>query len=289
MRQPCCHRTGAAKARHRRASHDKIKVHPKRQPVEAAAKSKSWRNAMLIHPAARAFPLMSADELKALGEDLRERGCDTVVIDEATLSLLRTAATGSMRLSGPVSKSFTPNSDICCPSSSSGTGNVRLSKREQIADPYGYVVSANIHRRHLSTAQRVELIEKVMKANPSISSRRAAKLAGVSPTTAVKTRDKLEKTGDVSTVHTSIDTKGRKQPTRKPKRTGAPVDLPVKDQINAFHRELSAFVTSFSDRFRAWLETKPKLDDDAHGAMLSGQFVFTESFQALLQEFDGDR
>ena len=39
----------------------KLKVHPKRQPVEAAAKSKSWRNAMLIHPAAELFPLMSAE------------------------------------------------------------------------------------------------------------------------------------------------------------------------------------------------------------------------------------
>ena len=49
-----------------------------------------------------------------------------------------------------------------------------------------------------------------------MSSRRAAKLAGVSPTTGVKARHKLEVAGHVSTVDTSIDTKGRKQPTHKP-------------------------------------------------------------------------
>jgi hypothetical protein len=84
-------------------------------------------------------------------------------------------------------------------------------------DPYAYVISANIHRRYLSTAQKIELVEKVITANPKMSGRQAAKLAGVSPTTATKTRAKLEKAGDVSTVDTSIDTRGRQQPIHKPK------------------------------------------------------------------------
>jgi hypothetical protein len=86
------------------------------------------------------------------------------------------------------------------------------------ADAHAYVISANIHRRHLTAAQKIDLVEKLIKANPEMSSRRAAKLAGVSPTTATKSRQKLEQSGDVSTVDTSIDTKGRKQPAKKKRR-----------------------------------------------------------------------
>jgi hypothetical protein len=34
----------------------------------------SWRDVLPIHPAAELFPLMSRDELKVLGEDIRQNG-----------------------------------------------------------------------------------------------------------------------------------------------------------------------------------------------------------------------
>src|SRR5262249_11552908 len=37
------------------------------------------------------------------------------------------------------------------------------------ADPYDYVVSVNERRRHLSTAQRSEVAEKLLKARPDLS------------------------------------------------------------------------------------------------------------------------
>ena len=37
---------------------------------------KSWRDVITIHPAADLFPMMSPDELKALGEDIRRNGYD---------------------------------------------------------------------------------------------------------------------------------------------------------------------------------------------------------------------
>src|SRR5262249_6157012 len=36
--------------------------------------SKSWRDVLSVHPAADLFPMMSADELKALGEDIKKNG-----------------------------------------------------------------------------------------------------------------------------------------------------------------------------------------------------------------------
>jgi hypothetical protein len=83
-------------------------------------------------------------------------------------------------------------------------------------DPYDYVVAVNVRRRHLSSAQRTELLEQIIKADPTMSARRAAKLAGTSPSTGTRTRKRLQESGDVRQVDTSTDTLGRKQPSTRP-------------------------------------------------------------------------
>src|SRR5262249_13714148 len=90
-------------------------------------------------------------------------------------------------------------------------------------DPVAYVISANIHRRHLTAEQKRELIAKLIKAQPEKSNRQIAKATGVSHPHVAKVRGELEKSGDVETVTTSIDTKGRKQPTKKTAKAKAPV------------------------------------------------------------------
>jgi DNA-binding Lrp family transcriptional regulator len=82
-------------------------------------------------------------------------------------------------------------------------------------DPYEFVVSANIHRRHLTTEQRLELVDKFVKANPEKSDRQIAETVKASPTTVGKRRARLEKSGDVSTVDTRQDKRGRQQPAKK--------------------------------------------------------------------------
>ena len=42
------------------------------KPRQATAKS--WRDVLPIHPAAEMFPLMSPDELRVLGEDIKANG-----------------------------------------------------------------------------------------------------------------------------------------------------------------------------------------------------------------------
>ena len=43
-------------------------------------KPKSWRDVIEVHPAADLFPMMSPDELKALGEDIKKNGMTHKVV-----------------------------------------------------------------------------------------------------------------------------------------------------------------------------------------------------------------
>jgi hypothetical protein len=180
-------------------------------------KGKSWRDQVSIHPAAELFPPMSAEELKALGEDIKKnRLRHSIVLWGGRGNVPDQLLDGRNRLEAMEALGILKvNKGALYYKSPDGWSPVLTQHLPRKVDPYEYVLSANIHRRHLTSAQRIELLEKVLKANPHMSSRRAAKLACVSPTTGTKTRARLEASGDVSTVDTSIDTRGRKQPAKK--------------------------------------------------------------------------
>ena len=42
--------------------------------------AKSWRDVIKVHPAADLFPMMSPDELKELGEDIKQNGLTHKVV-----------------------------------------------------------------------------------------------------------------------------------------------------------------------------------------------------------------
>src|SRR5262245_59315516 len=83
------------------------------------------------------------------------------------------------------------------------------------SDPAGFVISANIHRRHLTSKERRELISKLLKAKPEASDRQIAATVSVHHGTVGVVRAGLERRGEISHVDTRIDTKGRKQPSSK--------------------------------------------------------------------------
>lgn len=214
-----------------------ITVKPRLSKTE---EPKSWREVIAIHPAAELLPPMSESELRELGKDIKKNGLlhpivivpvkyGDDLVDPTSYQLVDGRnRLDAMELVGiPFELNFRERRrektydwileehgrmlfiDRCWPA-------VRT---EFIDDPYDFVLSVNVHRRHLKPEQKRELIAKVLKAKPERSDRQIAEQIKVSPTTVGSVRAELEKTGMVSKLDTIVGKDGVEQPRAKAKPT----------------------------------------------------------------------
>ena len=150
-----------------------------------------------FHPLADLFPLLEGDELADLVADIRANGLrePIVLYQDQVLD---------------------------------GRNRLRACKAADVEpqfvefdgdDPIAYAISLNVHRRHLTSEQKREVIAKLLKAKPENSNRQIAKQVKASPTTVGTVRSKMEQEGDVSRLDTRLDSKGRRQPSQKEKRS----------------------------------------------------------------------
>ena len=81
------------------------------------------------------------------------------------------------------------------------------------ADARSYVISANIHRRHLSPDERRGIIAELLKLNPNQSNRQIGQQTKTSHTTVGAVREELEATGQIGQLETTTgaDRKARKR------------------------------------------------------------------------------
>jgi site-specific DNA-methyltransferase (adenine-specific) len=82
------------------------------------------------------------------------------------------------------------------------------SDEERIA----FVVTSNVQRRKLSSAQRRDLVAEALRRLPSLSDRRLALMSGVDGKTVAAVRNELERRAEIPHVETRADTLGRRQP-----------------------------------------------------------------------------
>ena len=97
--------------------------------------SKSWRDVLPVHPAADLFPMMTPDEITALGEDIKNNGLKQPIV------LIKTPD-GDKLLDG--------RNRLGARASVGLTTDVALIEHRVLdadADPFAFVISANIHRR----------------------------------------------------------------------------------------------------------------------------------------------
>jgi hypothetical protein len=87
---------------------------------------------------------------------------------------------------------------------------------DSVPDPYAYVISANIHRRHLTVEQRKNIAAKLLAARPGKSDRAVAEQVSLSKNTVAAARAAGEARGQIDHVSTRTDSAGRQQPAHKP-------------------------------------------------------------------------
>ena len=109
-------------------------------------------------------------------------------------------------------------------------------------DPYHYVLSANIHRRHLTAAQKRELITAVLKAHSAKSNRTIAKQTKADHKTVGAVRERLEAGGEIPHHDLRQDARGTQQPAHR-----------ARQQAKAEHRAnrelaLAAKITALPDK-----------------------------------------
>jgi ParB-like chromosome segregation protein Spo0J len=146
---------------------------------------------------------------------------------------------------------------------------------EQTANPVAYVISKNIHRRHLTAEQKRDLIAKLVKAKPEKSDRQIAETVKASPTTVGKIRGEMESTvqsGQLPEKRIGKDGKARKKPAKKTK-TKKPAEVTITDEQGRTRRlkegEFDAIVAKEQkEAEEAWREiecfTDALIDTDAN-------------------------
>jgi hypothetical protein len=189
-----------------------------------------WRDILKVHPACELFPPLPPDELKVLGEDIQAHrlqnrikllaektpdGPRYYVLDGRS----RLDAMEAAGLPVQVFVGSTPNRNF-------------FEIVEEYVDPFDYVVSANIYRRHMTSEAKRNVAAELLKRYPDRSNLAIAKLVGLSHPTVADVRTELEQVGDVEKFSTRTDTKGRKQPAHNPRRSAspsspAPASIPV--------------------------------------------------------------
>jgi hypothetical protein len=150
-----------------------------------------------FHEFANYFPMIGDDELNELAEDIRKHG----LLEKITLFKGKILDGRNRYKAAKAAGVVLKNYDF-----------KQLSEHR---NPEEFVISANIRRRHLTTAQKRSLLAKLIAANPAASDRSIGEVANVSHHTVGDVRSELEGCGQIAHTETRTDSAGRQQPAAK--------------------------------------------------------------------------
>jgi ParB-like nuclease domain len=183
--------------------------------------STSWRDILPVHPAADLFPMMTPDEITALGEDIKHNGLKQPIV------LIKTPG-GDALLDG--------RNRLDAMASVGLTTDVALIQHRVLdadTDAFAFVISANIYRRHLTADQRRDLIAKVLKATPDASNRQIAAQVKADDKTVAKVRKVLEATADIPQLKKTTGKDGKARTTAPKKPAPPPSAAPLPEPTSA--------------------------------------------------------
>ena len=190
--------------------------------VGGDAPSFNWRDHLNVHPAVEFFPPMLEASLCELANDILANGLRTSIViwsdpDDKRERLIdgrnRLDALAIARL-----LSVDDEGRLCTPRWSDDQ-QCWISTPERIkcqyvsgGDPYAIALSFNLHRRHLTSAQKRDLISKVLKARPEVPNATVAKQTMADDKTVAKVRRKLEATSEIPRLEKTTGRDGRSRP-----------------------------------------------------------------------------
>lgn len=193
---------------------------------------KSWRDVLPVHPAANLFPLMSQDDLRELGEDIKAHRLTSPIVlwhDKGEDGYSRYWLLDGRNRLDAMEMAGLPLPPLSVDSDASWDSRVRIESATMFSlatgkatagvDPYDYVLSANIHRRHLTGEQKRELVAAVVKAQPGKSNRQIAAEVKVDDKTVGAVRRELEATAEIPQLNKTTGKDGKARtttPARKP-------------------------------------------------------------------------
>ena len=200
------------------------------------------------HPLAEMFPLLKDAELDDLVEDIRKHG-----LREPIILFEQKVIDGRNRERACLKAGVEPR--YC---------SMEFDNHDAAT---AYVISKNIRRRHLTSEQRRELIEKLLRADPTKSDRQIARTVKADNKTVGAVRERAEAREEIPHVSKRTDSKGRSQLAHKrntakhpPKGTKSTVDLSdqciegVRETIQQTIKDLrrtGAGATTFEELFAA--------------------------------------
>jgi ParB-like chromosome segregation protein Spo0J len=133
-----------------------------------------------FHPLADLFPLIDGEEFDVLAADIKKSGLhESIVLFRGKILVGRNRYRALQRLGVQIGEYYFQNLEDC---SIGLGGEVDPPERVRNEHALAYVISKNIHRRHLSADKKREVIAKLLKAQPEKSDRAIAKIAKASPT-----------------------------------------------------------------------------------------------------------
>jgi ParB-like chromosome segregation protein Spo0J len=169
----------------------------------------NWRDHLQVHPAAEMFPLLSETDpaaLKELAEDIRQHG------QREPASYIKNSDGNRLLLDGrnrlDALEMLGRKIDI--------NDSRMFEQLSGSIDAQAFIISKNIHRRHLTPEKKRDLIGLLLKANPEKSDRQIATVTKADHKTVGAIRADLEGRGEIPHVEARTDTKGREQPVKKP-------------------------------------------------------------------------
>ena len=200
----------------------------------------SWRDLIRVHPAAEMFPLMSPEDLQALAEDIKAYGLREPITtwvdgDEKEWLLDGRNRLDALEIAGyrfklhaqmKSDKSRDPERfRVLAPNGVMlGIGHVHHYLARD-PDPFAFVISANIHRRHLTTDQRKAIAVELLKADTARSNRSVAAEVKLDDKTIAQVRKDAEASADIPHIQPTdrVDAGGRKRARKSAQAASAPI------------------------------------------------------------------